>query len=207
MITIIDYSAGNLYNVVSALRKLSYTAVIANSPNDIENADLILLPGVGSFDTAMQNLKKKGMDKILKEKILSGCPLLGICLGLQLLFPSSEEGKAGERGLDIIPGKVKRLPSRVKVPHMGWNKVLYRKNEPSRIFSDIPDNTYFYFAHSYYAEPQAEELVKATTEYAFPLAAAIKYENIWGLQFHPEKSGSVGLKILANFIKSHSKEA
>ncbi|MDP8247827.1 MAG: imidazole glycerol phosphate synthase subunit HisH [Candidatus Tritonobacter lacicola] len=196
MIAIIDYGMGNLGSVAKAFRKLGYEAVITPDRNRIREARSIVVPGVGAFGQCMSNLGKTGMDEAIHSAIEEGKPYLGICLGYQVLFEGSEED-AGTPGLGIIDGVVKKFSSTLKVPHMGWNTVRIKQRTP--LFADIPDESYFYFVHSFYPEPVSGDIIAATTEYGVPFAAAIRKDNIFATQFHPEKSQSIGLEMLKNF--------
>lgn len=190
MIAIINYNAGNIASVTNALTKLGVDFIITDDPEKIKKADKIIFPGVGRAETAMRELKKRKLDRLIpKIKV----PFLGICLGMQLLFDYSAEDKIN--CLKIIPGSVKKFSSKVKVPHMGWNKVKIEKSSP--LWKNISDNNYFYFVHSFYAETQNEEI--ATTNYDLKFASAVQKNNFYGVQFHPEKSGKIGLKLLNNF--------
>ncbi|HAA90725.1 MAG: Imidazole glycerol phosphate synthase subunit HisH [Thermoanaerobacterales bacterium 50_218] len=196
MIAIIDYGMGNLRSVQKGLEKSGFQAEITSEPEEVKKARGIVLPGVGAFAEAMANLRKKGLDRVIREEVAKGKPFLGICLGLQLLFDYSEEGE-GSEGLGIFPGRVRRLPENVKVPHMGWNQVKIKKATP--LFSGIADNSYFYFVHSYYVDPEDEGIIAGTTEYGIEFVSMVAQDRIFGVQFHPEKSSSLGLQILANF--------
>lgn len=199
MIAVIDYGVGNLRSVCNALEKMGGEAEVIHSAGDIEKAEALVLPGVGAFYQAMENLKSLGMVEPLCQAIQSGKPFLGICLGLQLLFTESEEGEC--EGFNIIPGKVKRFKVEgLKVPHMGWNGIQF-KNESKNLLEGISENAYFYFAHSYYVEPEDEKAILTTTEYGVKFTSAIREGNIFGVQFHPEKSGERGLKVLKNFVR------
>ncbi len=198
MIAIVDYGMGNLRSVQKAFERNGAKAKITSSPDDIRKADKLVLPGVGAFDCAMHELKKRKLVKPIKDKIKSGAPYLGLCLGLQLLFESSQEGGA-KKGLGIIPGTVKRFRGDMKIPHMGWNTVeLKKKNCP--LFKGLKDKDYFYFVHSYYAVPKESGWILATTRYGVNFCSAIWKDNIFATQFHPEKSQASGLKIIRNFI-------
>jgi imidazole glycerol-phosphate synthase subunit HisH len=193
---IFDYGVGNLLSLKTALEKVGLTASIGTTAKDLAKADAIALPGVGSFTAASGKLNI--VKEILQTKIQEGTPLLGICLGLQLFFESSQEGP-GE-GLALFKGKNMQLPDKVKVPHMGWNTInIVKQNE---LFDDIPEGTFVYFVHSLYPVPKDKKIVCSTTEYGTTFTSAIASKNIYGTQFHPEKSGDVGLKILKNFVKT-----
>lgn len=198
MIAIIDYGLGNLRSVSKALESAGASVCVTNEREDIFKAKGIVLPGVGAFHCGMRNLKNMGLINVLNDVIREGKPFLGICLGLQLLFSETEEHGI-HKGLDIIKGRVKRFTGSIKIPHMGWNEVKIKKG--ARNFGGIPDNSYFYFVHSYYVEPEDKDVVAATTEYGREFTSAIEKDNIFGVQFHPEKSGELGLKLLGNFVK------
>ncbi len=202
MITVVDYQAGNLTSVESALRYLGASYRISSSPEEVDKADKVIFPGVGEARHAMGVLQSRGMDDALRQFALSGKPLLGICLGCQILQDFSEERNV--RLLGIIPGRVRRFPADAgwKVPQIGWN-TLEHDNSP--LFRGIPQNSAFYFVHSYYLSVLLENgsdspWVCGRSEYSIPFAAAIRKDNVWGVQFHPEKSGPLGLKMLENFI-------
>ena len=198
MITIIDYDAGNLKSVEKALAYLNQDVIVSRNPEEILNADKVILPEVGSFGDAMNNLHKFGLVDTIKKAAESGKPFLGICLGLQLLFDSSEE-TPGVEGLSVLPGKILKIPAKdgIKIPHMGWNSLDI--NPSSKLFKGIPDKSYVYFVHSYYLEAEDENIVAATTDYSAHIHAAVEKGNIFACQFHPEKSSDIGLKILENF--------
>ena len=198
MITIIDYDAGNLKSVEKALAYLNQDVIVSRNPEEILNADKVILPGVGSFGDAMNNLHKFGLVDTIKKAAESGKPFLGICLGLQLLFDSSEE-TPGVEGLSVLPGKILKIPAKdgIKIPHMGWNSLDI--NPSSKLFKGIPDKSYVYFVHSYYLEAEDENIVAATPDYSAHIHAAVEKGNIFACQFHPEKSSDIGLKILENF--------
>ena len=195
-IHIIDYDAGNIESIRNALRKIGCEPVTTNNPKDLFKAKAIIFPGQGSFPAAMKKLNKNGIDKALIELINNKIPFIGICLGLQLMFTKSEEGEC--KGLDLFKGTVPKIPDSVKVPHIGWNNVSFNKSHP--IFNGIPDNSYFYFLHSYYVNPDNLDNIIAQTNYGLEFCSAYAYENYVGLQFHPERSGDYGLKIYQNFI-------
>lgn len=201
MIAVIDYGMGNLRSVTKALEKLGAEVKVTSDPEDIRSADKIVLPGVGAFGDAICELRKRNLIKPIKEAIEKGKPFLGICLGLQLLFKSSEENP-GVPGLGIFPGTVVRFPSSadLKVPHMGWNEVALSKDRAGLI-EGVKDLGYFYFVHSYYAKPEDTSLIQGSSDYGVRFPAILGKRNIWATQFHPEKSQEEGLKILQNFVK------
>ncbi len=196
MNVIVDYQAGNLANLKNALDYLGLENQIATDAETIVNASHILMPGVGAFQPAMENLRKSGMMEAILEQIDAGVPFLGICLGLQLLFSEGWEGGKHE-GLGIIEGVVVRFDHELKIPQMGWNQVVYCREDP--LFRNIPDNSHFYFVHSYHGVPENAEVTLAQTDYGIPFTSVLHSENVWGVQFHPEKSQSVGLRLLKNF--------
>lgn len=200
MIAIIDYDAGNLLSVNKALNSLSENPVITRDYDTILKADKVILPGVGAFGDAMEKLNQYNLVPVIKEAIKSGKPFLGICLGLQLLFEESDEAP-GVSGICALPGKIKRIPigEYTKIPHMGWNSLDFPNK--GKLFEIINEGAYVYFVHSYYLDAKDKSIVSATTEYNVTIDAAVEYQNIFACQFHPEKSGEVGLKILENFIK------
>lgn len=215
MITIIDYGMGNLRSVQKAFEKYCSNVIVSSSAKDILNADKIILPGVGAFKVAMDELKKRGLIGPIKASIEKGKLFLGICLGLQLLFSESEEGgkinpvrernfSNGIKGLDIIKGRVKRFREKdgLKIPHMGWNRIsAKRKVQSAKILNGVADNSYMYFVHSYYVVPEDKGVVLCGTDYGINFASGVRKDNIYGFQFHPEKSQSAGLRIIENFIK------
>ena len=200
MIAIIDYNAGNLKSVEKALHLLGEETVITRSFQEIEAADKVILPGVGAFGDAMEQLKKYELDKVIREVAAQGKPFLGICLGLQLLFEGSDESH-GVEGLHILDGQVLRIPDApgLKIPHIGWNSLELAND--GRIFQGIENGAYVYFVHSYYLKAANEQIVKATTEYSTHIHASVEQGNVFACQFHPEKSGAVGLSILKNFAE------
>ncbi len=195
-IHIIDYDAGNIESIRNALKKIGCEPITTNNPKDLFKAKAIIFPGQGSFPAAMKKLNKNGIDKTLIELINNKMPFMGICLGLQLMFAKSEEGECN--GLNLFKGTVPKIPDSVKVPHIGWNNVSFNKSHP--IFNGIPDNSYFYFIHSYYVNPDNRDNIIAQTSYGVEFCSAFAYENYVGLQFHPERSGDYGLQIYQNFI-------
>ena len=198
MITIINYGAGNLQSVVNAITKLGYEATVTSNPQNIPDAQAVILPGVGAASATMTSLQKLGLIEPIRRFIIDGRPFLGICIGLQVLLSSTEEGGWYEC-MGIIPGVVRRLPSGQKIPHMGWNQVKQRGTHP--VFSGIPDKANFYFVHSYYVEPEDSAIVAGETEYGLTFCSAIAKDNLVATQFHPERSGNIGLKFCDNFIK------
>lgn len=199
MIGIIDYDAGNIKSVEKALQYLGQETVVSRDPQVLLKADKVILPGVGSFGDAMENLKKYGLVPVIHEIVEKGTPFLGICLGLQLLFESSDE-TPGVKGLGILKGKILRIPPSpgLKIPHMGWNSLEIKPD--TRLFAGISNGAYVYFVHSYYLKAEDPKIVAATTEYSTHIHAAVEQGNVFACQFHPEKSSEVGLQILKNFI-------
>lgn len=200
MIAIIDYGAGNLQSVKKALDYLGEPNLITAKSSEIEAADALVLPGVGSFGDAMQSLNDSGLLETVRAAALSDTPFLGICLGLQLLFPESEESK-GVKGLGVLPGKIIKFPGDMglKIPQIGWNSINIR--EGCKLYAGVPQNAYVYFVHSYYLQVADPEVVAATAEYGVTFHASVADEahRLYATQFHPEKSGAVGLRILRNF--------
>ncbi len=199
MIAIIDYDAGNLRSVEKALLALGAEAVITRDKETILTADKVILPGVGSFGDAMEKLHQYELADVIHQVVKKGTPLIGICLGLHLLFERSEETQ-GVDGLGILKGEILRIPDceGLKIPHMGWNSLKIRRD--SRLFAGLEDDSYVYFVHSYYLKAADESQVAATTEYSTHIHAAVETGNVFACQFHPEKSSDVGLQILKNFI-------
>lgn len=199
MVAIIDYDAGNIKSVEKALLLLRQEVKITGDAEEILNADKVILPGVGAFGDAMANLKKRGLDEVIRKVAGKGTPFLGICLGLQLLFESSDEAP-GVKGLGVLPGEILRIPPAqgLKIPHMGWNSLHLENN--GRLFCGIEEQSYVYFVHSYYLKAGEEDIVKASVEYGVHIHASVEKGNVFACQFHPEKSGDVGLQILKNFV-------
>ncbi|GAA3403337.1 imidazole glycerol phosphate synthase subunit HisH [Paenibacillus hodogayensis] len=196
MIAIIDYGMGNLHSVSKAVERLGYEAVVTANPDDILAADGAILPGVGAFGDAMAHLRETGLGDVVLAYAASGKPLLGICLGMQLLFAESEEhGK--HAGLALLPGKVIRFRGPYKVPHMGWNRLSFR--QPSALLDGLEEG-YVYFVHSYHAIPEQTSDLLATTDYYQAVTAVVARGNVYGMQFHPEKSGELGMKLLERFL-------
>ena len=198
IIVIIDYGAGNLRSVNNAVSKLGYEAKITRAPEDIIFADAVILPGVGAGGDTIAALDRLKLVGPIKRYVAENRPFMGICIGLQVLLTGTEEGGWHEC-LDIIQGRVTRLPGGLKIPHMGWNQVKQKVAHP--IFTGIPDNANFYFVHSYYINPEDKRLIAGETEYGISFPSMIIKDNLIGTQFHPEKSGETGLKIYDNFIR------
>lgn len=198
MIAIVDYGAGNLHSVKNALDFIGAKSVVTSSADIIADADKVILPGVGAFGDAMARLNESSLTEPVKRAIADGKPFLGICLGLHMLFEESEES-VGANGLGIFKGKIVKIPDTgLKIPHMGWNSIDIVKD--SRILKGIGTEPYVYFVHSYYIKPEDEGIVSAYTKYGARLAIAVEKDNVFATQFHPEKSGDVGMTILKNFV-------
>lgn len=200
MVAIIDYDAGNIKSVEKAIQFLGEDVIVTRNPAEILNASGVILPGVGSFGDAMEKLHKYNLIPVIHEVVERKIPFLGICLGLQLLFEKSDESP-GVEGLGILKGEIKRIPDKegLKIPHIGWNSLKF-PNE-GRLYEGISEDSYVYFVHSYYLEAMENAIVVATTEYGINIHASVERDNVFACQFHPEKSSSVGLKILENFLK------
>lgn len=196
---VVDYDAGNLTSVETALKFLKAEYIISSHPEQLQDTEQLIFPGVGEARTAMQNLRSRGFDQFMGDYFKSGRPMLGICLGSQIVLSTSEEHDT--TCLDIVPGTARRFSrnSGLKVPHMGWNQVYPVGSSP--LFADIPGGISFYFVHSYYPDPHAVSAVLATTEYGITFTSALQLDNLHAVQFHPEKSGKWGLKLLQNFLK------
>lgn len=199
MVAIIDYDAGNIRSVEKAVALLGHEAVVTRDREMILSADHVILPGVGAFGDAMEKLQKFGLTRIIREAVDRKLPFLGICLGLQLMFESSEEAP-GVVGLGLLPGKILRIPEGegLKIPHIGWNSLTFPNQ--GRLFQGIAEGAYVYFVHSYYLRADEEQIVTAATEYGTPIHASVERDNLFACQFHPEKSSETGLKILQNFL-------
>jgi glutamine amidotransferase len=196
LLTIVDYGSGNLRNVYMAFQRLGIPSRISDQPAEVRRARALVLPGVGAFGDNMERMRAQGLEAPLVAAIRDGVPFLGICLGLQLLFEVSEE--MGEhRGLGILPGKVTRFPPGLWVPHMGWNQV--HQTRPTPLWKGLPDGSYAYFVHSYYVLPEDKSVIAGTTDYGIEYTSAIARDNLYAIQFHPEKSQDVGERILRNF--------
>ena len=198
MIALIDYDAGNMKSVEKALQLIGEDVIVTRDSKEILAADKVILPGVGCFGDAMENLHHFGLVPVIRQVVEKQTPFLGICLGLQLLFERSEESP-GVDGLGLLKGEILRIPSQegLKIPHMGWNDLTFPNN--GRLFQGIPEHSYVYFVHSYYLKAVEPEIVKAATEYGTYIHASVEKGNLFACQFHPEKSSSVGLQILRNF--------
>ena len=196
MIVIVDYGVGNLYNIKNALDYQGLENAIVDDPRHIAGAGHIILPGVGAFRPAMERLRKAGMEAVVRERIAAGCPFLGICVGMELMFDESEEDGRHE-GLGLIGGRVVRFSHDLKIPQIGWNKVAHQREDP--LLEGIPDGSYFYFVHSYHAALTDDGDALGVTEYGVPFPAIVRRDNMWGVQFHPEKSQIPGLRLLKNF--------
>lgn len=200
MIAIIDYDAGNIKSVEKALKTLGQEVIVTRDADTILNAEKVILPGVGSFGDAMGKLHDYDLVNVIEKVVEKKIPFLGICLGLQLLFESSEE-TPGVDGLGILKGKIVKIPENgeLKIPHMGWNSLHFQND--GRLFKKLPKDSYVYFVHSYYLQAEDENIVKATTEYSTCIHASVEKDNVFACQFHPEKSSDVGLTILKNFCE------
>ena len=198
MIAMIDYDAGNIKSVETALKTLGQEVIVTRDPDTILNAEKVILPGVGSFGDAMEKLHSYGLVEVIHKVVEKKTPFLGICLGLQLLFESSEE-TPGVEGLGILKGRIVKIPDNgeLKIPHMGWNSLHFQNS--GRLFENLPQDSYVYFVHSYYLQAEDESIVKATTDYSTCIHASVEKDNVFACQFHPEKSSDVGLTILKNF--------
>ena len=198
MITVVDYKVNNLRSLENTLRRLGHDVRVTSDPNDIRTAEQLILPGVGAFGDGMANLRKLGLADPFIEKVKSGTPTLGICLGMHLLCTESEEFGL-HRGLDLLQGHVVKLPASLRVPHMGWNQLHPKR--ANGLMEGIRESAFVYFVHSYYVQPEADDIVFATTDYEIEFPAIVHARNIWATQFHPEKSQHVGERILDNFAQ------
>ena len=200
MVAIVDYDAGNIKSVEKALQYIGEHPVITRDVKEIKKADHVIVPGVGAFEDAMEKMNRYELTKVLQDVAASGTPIMGICLGLQLFFERSDESEHDVKGLSLLPGEIVRFPEKegYKIPHMGWNSLKINPN--SKLLKGIPEDVYVYFVHSYYLQAEDPQIVKATTEYGVTIHASVEKDNIFACQFHPEKSGDVGLEILKNFV-------
>lgn len=200
MIAVIDYDAGNIRSVEKALLSLGQEVHITGDAQEILRADKVILPGVGAFGDAMENIRSRNLEPVIRKVAEKGIPFLGICLGLQLLFERSEEAP-GVKGLGLLKGEILRIPEApgMKIPHMGWNS-LHLEHD-GRLFRGVEEQAYVYFVHSYYLKAEEEDIVKASTEYCTHIHASVEKGNVFACQFHPEKSSGVGLRILKNFVE------
>ena len=200
MIAVIDYDAGNIRSVEKALLSLGQEVHITGDAQEILRADKVILPGVGAFGDAMENIRSRNLEPVIRKVAEKGIPFLGICLGLQLLFERSEEAP-GVKGLGLLKGEILRIPEApgLKIPHMGWNS-LHLEHD-GRLFRGVEEQAYVYFVHSYYLKAEEEDIVKASTEYCTHIHASVEKGNVFACQFHPEKSSGVGLRILKNFVE------
>jgi glutamine amidotransferase len=197
MIAIVDYGIGNLGSVTKAFRHAGATCLLTGDPERLRRAELLVLPGDGAFGAAMAELTRRGLLGVLLDAVRSGTPLVGICIGMQLLFEESEE-HGRHQGLGLLPGRVRRIPGPLPVPHMGWNRLRLRR--PDSLFEGVAEGSHVYFVHSYYCDAP-QELVLATTDYGVELAAVVRRGRVVGVQFHPEKSQGVGLRMVANVVR------
>ena len=200
MVAVVDYDAGNIKSVEKALQYIGAECVITRDTDVIKTADKVIVPGVGAFEDAMNKMTQYQLTEVLRETAKKGTPIMGICLGLQLFFERSDESEHDVEGLGLLPGEIVRFPEKegFKIPHMGWNSLTV--NPSSRLLKGIPKDSYVYFVHSYYLKAKNQEDVAATADYIVKVHAAVEHGNIFATQFHPEKSGDVGLQILRNFV-------
>ena len=200
MIAVIDYGVGNLFSVEKALAAVGADVQVTSEPEVLRQAEKIVLPGVGAFGDCMRNLEGTGLIPVIKGEIEAGKPLLGICVGLQILFQGSEESPEA-KGLGILKGMVRRISAPgLKIPHMGWNSLSVKGEDGKKLLKGLDTHPYVYFVHSYHGVPENEKVIAAVTEYGETVTAAVMQDNVWATQFHPEKSGDVGLQILKNFV-------
>lgn len=195
---VVDYGGSNLRSVVKALEWIGHPPKVVDAPGELADARVVILPGVGAAGQIMGSLRAKGLDEALVSYIESGRPFLGVCMGMQVLVERSDED-GGQACLGVFPGEVRRLTGSLKVPHMGWNTVKQRQQHP--MWAGIPDETFFYFVHSYAVQPDEPKLIAGATEYGVRFASALGRDNVFGTQFHPEKSGRLGLQIYRNFLE------
>jgi len=198
VITVVDYKLNNLRSIENTLRRLGHDVQVTSDPKVVREAEKLILPGVGAFRDAMKNLTDFGLSEPFIERVKAGVPTLGICLGMHLVFSESEEFGI-HRGLDLLPGRVRRIPEGVIVPHMGWNQLHLRKQDP--LLTGLEPGSFVYFVHSYYVDPAESEITLASTDHGIEFAAIVHKDNIWATQFHPEKSQKVGERLLDNFAR------
>jgi glutamine amidotransferase len=198
VITVVDYKLNNLRSIENTLRRLGHDVQVTSDPEVVRGAKKLILPGVGAFSDAMKNLTELGLVEPFVGRVKAGVPTLGICLGMHLVFSESEEFGL-HRGLDLLPGRVRRIPDGVSVPHMGWNQLHLKKQDP--LLTGIEPGSFVYFVHSFYVEPAAEEITLASTDHGIEFAAIVHKDNVWATQFHPEKSQKVGERLLDNFAR------
>lgn len=195
-VAIIDYGVGNLRSVEKAFAATDCKAIVSGDEQELRKAERLVLPGVGAFGACMRALSERGFDRLVRERVEAGTPLLGVCVGMQLLFEESDEFGA-TRGLGLLPGRVRRFSDELVVPHVGWNRVIERQSHA--LFADVGPASHFYFVHSYYCEPADKSVIAGETEYGVRYASVVAQANICGVQFHPEKSQAAGLRLLKNF--------
>jgi len=198
VITVVDYKLNNLRSIENTLRRLGHEVQVTSDPKVVEGAEKLILPGVGAFRDAMANLRDLGLAQPFAERVKSGVPTLGICLGMHLVFTESEEFGL-HRGLDLIPGRVRKIPEGVSVPHMGWNELKVQKEDP--LLKGVQPGSFVYFVHSFYVDPASPDVTLATTDHGIEFAAIVHHKNVWATQFHPEKSQHVGERLLDNFAR------
>jgi imidazole glycerol-phosphate synthase subunit HisH len=198
VITVVDYKLNNLRSLENTLRRLGHDVLVTSEPEDVRRATKLILPGVGAFGDGMRNLHEFGLSAPFIEKVQVGTPTLGICLGMHLLFSESDEFGHHE-GLNLLKGRVVKLPAHLRVPHMGWNQLHLKQS--NGLTKGVPESSFVYFVHSYYAEPAAHEIILATTDYEMEFPAIVHTGNIWATQFHPEKSQHIGERLLDNFAR------
>jgi glutamine amidotransferase len=198
VITVVDYKLNNLRSIENTLRRLGHDVQVTSDPRVVRNAEKLILPGVGAFRDAMKNLTELGLIEPFASRVKAGVPTLGICLGMHLVFSESEEFGL-HRGLDLLPGRVRRIPKGVIVPHMGWNELHLRTQDP--LLTGIEPGSFVYFVHSYYVDPATSDMTLASTDHGIEFAAIVHKDNIWATQFHPEKSQKVGERLLDNFAR------
>ena len=198
MITVVDYKLNNLRSLENTLRRFGHDVRVTSNPGDIETAEKLILPGVGAFGDGMRNLREFGLAEPFIEKVKSGTPVLGICLGMHLLFTESEEFGL-HRGLDLLQGRVVKLPASLRVPHMGWNQL--HPKQANGLTQGVNESSFVYFVHSYYVVPESADIILMTTDYEIEFPAIVHTKNIWATQFHPEKSQRVGERLLDNFAR------